>query len=176
MDHTGTVLVFQNTTLFNKYLVATPDFSKVLVWSDFSTTRIYDTATLSELHSEPPGNIPIPGVTQKIAISQDSTLAIIETSSYNPIKVLNLTDYTVAYSVPITGTIFSAHFLDSSNTMIVVFELSSTYIVNLTSGAQYPIPLINATDYTTDMSNSIFTCHNNVIEQLQVTFGSPVSQ
>ena len=123
MDHTGTVLVFQNTTLFNKYLVATPDFSKVLVWSDFSTTRIYDTATLSELHSEPPGNTPlVPGVTQKIAISQDSTLAIIETSSYNPIKVLNLTDYTVAYSVPITGTIFSVHFLDSSNTMIVVFE------------------------------------------------------
>ena len=122
MDHTGTVLVFQNTTLFNKDLVATPDFSKVLVWSDWSTVRIYDTATLSELHSEPPGITPLTlGVTQKIAISQDSTLAIIETSSYNPIKVLNLTDYTVAYSVPITGTIFSAHFLDSSNTMIVVF-------------------------------------------------------
>ena len=47
VDHSGGTILNKNTTLFNRYLVATPDFAKVLVWSDWSTVRIYDTLTLT---------------------------------------------------------------------------------------------------------------------------------
>lgn len=110
-------------------------------------------------------------MTGQITFSQDSTLAIIETDNFNPIKVLNLTDYVVVHSVSINDTIHSAHFLDSSNTMMIVFGQSSTVIVNLTSNSFYFVPPIVATSYTTDrVNNSIFTCSNNVLEQLEVNF------
>ena len=47
VNHAGAVLLTVNTTIFNKNLAATPDFTKVLAWSDWSTTRIYDTATIT---------------------------------------------------------------------------------------------------------------------------------
>ena len=84
-------------------------------------------------------------VTGEITFSQDSNLAIIETDDRNPIQVLNLANYAVVYSVSINDTIHSAHFLDSANTMMIVFGQSSTVIVNLTSNILYTIPPIVAT-------------------------------
>lgn len=102
-------------------------------------------------------------------------MAIIETDDLYPIQVLNLTNYAVVYSVSINDTIHSAHFLDSANTMMIVFGQSSIVIVNLTSNTFYAIPPIVATSYTTDrVNNYIFTCSNNVVEQLEVTFGLEV--
>ena len=47
VDLSGTVLLNKNTTILNRPMVATPDFQKVLVWSDWSTVKIYDTLTLT---------------------------------------------------------------------------------------------------------------------------------
>jgi hypothetical protein len=50
--------------------------------------------------------------------------------------------------------------------VIVVFGSTNTIVVNLTSGAQYSIPSIeSAVDYTTDLSNNLFTCSGNTITQ-----------
>ena len=89
---------------------------------------------------------------------------IIETDQWNPIIVFNITDKSILHSVTISDTIFSAHFLDANNTLMIVFGLNATVIVNLTDSSQYPLPPIIASDFTTDrVGSNIFTCYNNVI-------------
>ena len=67
-------------------------------------------------------------------------------------------------------TIHSAHFINSSNELIVVFGQTNTTLINLTSNAIYGIPNIepNAVDYTTDTANNIFTCRGNTVKQTSV--------
>ena len=109
-------------------------------------------------------------MTGKITFSGDSSLAIIETDTVNSIVILNLTDFSIAHEIIVTDAVASAHFLNSSNDLVVIFGANTTIIVDLTTDIQYPLPFLQATDYTTDRDSNIFSCYDNVIQQLQVSF------
>ena len=84
-------------------------------------------------------------ITTKLGVSQDSTLGIIETNALNPIKVVNITNNQTVYTIWIYDDIASAHFLDSANTLIILFGQSQTHIVNMTSDTKYSFAPIAAT-------------------------------
>ena len=69
--------------------------------------------------------------TNKISISRDSSLAIIETDHYNPIYVVDLTTYEIRYSVSSNQVIHEVNFLDTDKTVLVVFGSSSLVFVDL---------------------------------------------
>ena len=117
-----------------------------------------------------PANTPgVTGSTQMITFSQDSAFAIIETDTYNPIVIMNLTNFQVEYSISINQVINKVHFINGSNTHIIVFGVNSTILVDLTNGNQYALPLIPAVDSDVDYNNSIFTCHGNTMRQINIS-------
>lgn len=65
-----------------------------------------------------------------LAFSDDSELVLIETGNINPLRVFNLTDYTVKLNIPETG-IYSLSFLDNSNRFVLLRTISSTQIYDL---------------------------------------------
>ena len=97
-------------------------------------------------------------------------MAIIETDHYNPIQIINLTTFQVINTIPVNDVILEAYFLDSTNTIVVVFCLNSFVVANLTSNKQYILPPISATSYAGDLDGSLFTCHNDVLHQISLTF------
>lgn len=99
-----------------------------------------------------PPNSPNSSVTNTITFSFDSLLAIIETDHFNPVIVLNLTDsnFTIAYSIVINDVIIEAHFLDSSNTVLILFCLNSVTYVDLITNEQFITAKIIATVYDAD--------------------------
>ena len=97
-----------------------------------------------EIPVTPPGT---PDVTKKISFSQDSNFAIIETDMINPVIVKHLANIggPLEHSITIADNITSAHFLDASNTLLIIFGQAQTHIVNLTSNAIYSFSPIVAT-------------------------------
>jgi hypothetical protein len=151
-------------------MIDTPDRQKLLFWSALSSVKIYNAAVTPPalLSTYTPSTVPASNSTKKITFSQDSTLAIIETDSYNPVVVLRLADCQVIHTISINDVIDSAHFVDGSNTLMMVFGQSATVVVDLITGSQYAIPVIPGVDRTSDWS-SIFTCYNNVVQQLTIS-------
>ena len=114
-----------------------PNYQKIIAWTEQSIVQLVEATTLSLLNSYTPINIP-PGMTTKsVAFSMDSLMVILETDTFNPIVVLNTSDLSEVYSIPVSQSIFSAHFVNSSNELVIVFGQNTTFIVNLTTGTQY---------------------------------------
>ena len=87
--------------------------------------------------------------------------------------VLRTGNFVEMHSVEINDTITEAHFLNSSNTFLIVFAASSTIIVDLTTNTQYPIFAITPTSLNVDNQNNLFTCNNNIIKQNQILLRFP---
>jgi len=96
-------------------------------------------------------------------------LAILEYDKYATLRILNLTALTLLKTMNINDTIFEAHFLDSSNTLMLAICQNSLLVVNLTSNVQYSLPPLNATVYDYDMANNIFACVGNTLTQYSIT-------
>ena len=73
---------------------------------------ILDNYNLNNLTQWSPPVTPPANSTNKITISGDSSLAIIETDNHNPLYIMNLTTYQIAYTIPIDLTIQYAQFLN----------------------------------------------------------------
>ncbi len=73
--------------------------------------------------------------TNFISFSSDSSLAIIETDSWNPIRILNLTDFTVVDNLTIQDQVMSVNFMDVDNQYILINCNSSDYILDRTTDA-----------------------------------------
>ena len=58
--------------------------------------------------------------------------------------------------------------MNGSNTHIIIFGVANTVLVDLVNGNYFSLPLIPAIDSAVD-NNSIFTCYNNVIRQMDVS-------
>ena len=114
-----------------------PNYLRIIAWTEQSIVQLVEATTLSLLDSYTPINIP-PGMsTKSVAFSLDSSMVILETDTFNPIVVLNTTDLSEVHSIPVSQSIFSAHFINSSNELVIVFGQNTTFVVNLTSGTQY---------------------------------------
>ena len=114
---------------------------------------------------------PVAGdITAKITFSSDSSLAIIETDSINPIHIMELSTFQIIKTVQIIDTISEAHFLDASNEVIVVFGSAATYVADIIEGRKYSIPPFSATYLAADQDNNIFTCINSSLIQQRMTF------
>ena len=92
-------------------------------------------------------------------------MVILETDTFNPIVVLNTTDLSEVHSIPVSQSIFSAHFVNSSNELVIVFGQNTTFVVNLTSGTQYEIQHFYGAAHAADIDNNLFVCSNNIITQ-----------
>lgn len=151
-------------------LTLPPDYSICLIWDEYSNIQVLNASTWTEIQTINPTNTPgVTGSTQMITFSQDSAFAIIETDTYNPIVIMNLTNFQVEYSISINQVINKVHFINESNTHIIVFGVNSTILVDLTNGNQYALPLIPAVDSDVDYNNNIFTCHANIIRQINIS-------
>ena len=127
-------------------------------------------STWTSIQTINPANTPgVTGSTQMITFSQDSAFAIVETDTYNPIVIVNLTNFQVEYSISISQVINKVHFINGSNTHIIVLGVNSTVLVDLTNGNQYTLPLIPAVDTDVDYNNNIFTCYGNTMRQINIS-------
>jgi hypothetical protein len=114
---------------------------------------------------------PSSGSTSKITFSADSSLALIETDQANPLVVLHMSNYSELTSFSITHTITEAHFLDASNSIVVVLCPDATIFVDLSNNnTQYAITAILETTYATDQQNYLFSCTSNVVKQTYLNF------
>lgn len=145
-----------------------PDYQKIIAWTQLSTIQLIEATTLSLLNSHSPTN-PSAGSTKTVTFSMDSSLVILETDTFNPIQILRTTDLSLVYEVPVSYIVFEAHFVNSSNEFIIVFAQTTTFVVNLTSGNQYPIQYFDGVDFATDFDNNLFVCQNNVITQTSLS-------
>ena len=108
-----------------------PDFTKVIIWNEQShvvLVRISDLLNLTQWIF-PSISSPI-NATNKIAISRDSSLAIIETDHYNPIFVVDLNNFEVKYSVSSNQVIHEVNFLDTEKTVLVIFGSNSLVLAS----------------------------------------------
>lgn len=151
------------------HMAFSPDFNFLFIWNYYSTFKVLDANSLTPLLTITPNNTPTLNSTQKVTFSSDSSLAILETDSHNPIAIYNLTSLTEEWTITIPDIIHSAHFLNDSNQFIIVFGTNSTTLVDILTGTHYPISHIPTTDSTVDYSNQVFTCHNNLLQQLLIT-------
>jgi hypothetical protein len=88
-----------------------------------------------------------------VSFSADSALAIIETDSLNPLRVVNLTSgsFEIICSINISETVQYAHFLNASNNLVVVFRQSATVLLDLTTLSSYPLaPAVTAQAFAFD--------------------------
>lgn len=146
---------YQKTTI-------TPDFSQAVAWTTYSSLVFYSLPDLVLLGSYVPAVTPASGATGKITFSSDSSLALLETDSANELLILSMSNYSVVNSVSVLDTIIEAHFLDSTNTLVIIFCPSATIYVNLSNGnKQYSTSPIVAVDYASDQNSSIFICESN---------------
>lgn len=84
----------------------TPDFTKALLWSEFSQVSIVRISDLVNLTLWSPPVTPAPNCTNRVTISKDSTFAIIETDNFNPVYVMNLNSFAVVKAISINQVIF----------------------------------------------------------------------
>ena len=84
----------------NTKMVVSPDDKKILLWTDLSTVQLFDT-TLNLLGSHVPPSLPPKFTTRIITFSQDSSLALLETDTHNPIAVLNTADMSLVHSITV---------------------------------------------------------------------------
>lgn len=62
-----------------------------------------------------------------------------------------------------------AHFVDNTNTLLIVFCPDATIYVDLSNGnKQYSTYPIAGVDYASDQANSIFTCEANQLTQVEI--------
>ena len=114
--------------------------------------------------------VPTPGwVTEKITFSQDSSLALLETDTYNPLILINLNTFSSSNVSSIPSAISGAFFLNSSHSLVVVFTVAEFFLVDLANGVEYQLPFISATSTAADQDNNLFICHNNVVYQIRVS-------
>ena len=78
----------------NNNAVMTPDGSKIIAWNSNSQVFVYDTsgAGLPHMLTINHAFTPTPSLTTNIAVSADSSLAIIETDVVLPLLVVSLSD------------------------------------------------------------------------------------
>ena len=150
LDYSGNIINNYNIAYDTTYFAPTPDFKMCLTLNSLSTSRIIqiDPPPIVQVHMEIPVVTPgIPDVTKKISFSQDSNFAIIETNGINPVIIKHLPNIggPLESSIGIADNIASAHFLDASNTLLIVFGQAQTHIVNLTSNVIYSFSPIVAT-------------------------------
>ena len=107
--------------------------------------------------------------TENIAISADSSLAIIETNFLNNITILNMDTNTTEASFYFPEGVYSANFLNSSNNFVIVFGYWTTVIYDISLGIEYQIGFIPGTISVTDRLNNAFTCVDNTITQYNIT-------
>lgn len=100
-------------------MAVSPDFLIGIVWTAQSSFAIYNLTNLALINTYNPTVAPTSSVTGKVTFSQDSTLAILETDSFNPIIILNITGSAniVTNSITINDIIYEVDFYDSSNTI-----------------------------------------------------------
>ena len=154
---------------YNRHSIA-PDFSLGLFWTSATIVNIVRMSNLTIVHSWTPPN-PVAGdITAKITFSSDSSLAIIKTDSINPIQIMELSTFQIVKTVQIADTISEAHFLDSSNEVVVVFGSTATYVADLLERRQYELPFFPTTSLAADQDNNIFTCINSSLTQKRITF------
>ena len=161
---------WKNVNNFNK-MALSPDGQIILVWDDESTVKLLNPA-LNILHTHTPTSTPNTSCTKTISFSQDSSLAIVETDLFNPIVILNTVDLSIVHSIMALEAVDSVHFVNSSNDFIIVFQATSTFFVDLNTSKFYPLPYIPATSYTTDIGNNIFTCQNNILTQISISYST----
>ena len=153
-------------------MVMSPDGQKILVWDDLSTVRLLSPA-LSILQTHTPTITPaVLDCTKTISFSQDSSLAIVETDTFNPIQILSTADLSIVHSITPLEAVDSVHFVNSSNDFIIIFQATSTFFVDLNTSSQYQLPYMAATSYTTDIGNNIFTCSNNTMTQVGISYST----
>lgn len=167
---------FLGTSFPNTFrrMTSNPNFNKIIVWSEWSEVTALRTSDLNNVsHWVPPATPLLANCTQKIIFSSDSSLMIVETDQYNPLVVLNTSNFQEVYSVVINDSIKEAHFLNSSNNFLIVSAQSSVIIVDLATSVQYPIPATASDCMDADNQNNFFTCSNNIIKQNHVMLQLP---
>jgi hypothetical protein len=123
-----------------------------VVWSNCRKLKIYQVPTLALLHTWTPPNTSGSDILS-VSFSADSALAIIETDSLNPLRVVNLTSgsFEIICSINISETVQYAHFLNASNNLVVVFRQSATVLLDLTTLSSYPLaPAVTAQAFAFD--------------------------
>ena len=82
----------------------TPDFTKALIWNEYSQVIVVRISDLSNITQWiPPGSTSV-NATDKITISLDSSLAIIELDHFNSIYILDLNNFYIKHSYRIMNT------------------------------------------------------------------------
>ena len=73
----------------------TPDYSMAFIWDYYTNIEVINMTTWQFIQTITlPSTPTIQDSTQMITFSQDSSLAIIESDTYNPIIITNLTTFT----------------------------------------------------------------------------------
>jgi len=165
------IYVMQGNTIIHDYpisvaftrMAVSPDFQRAVVWQERTQFMIVNllTGTNSTVFAVPV--IPAINSTKKITFSQDSTLAIVESDSYNPIIVIDIVNEALSSLIVITDTIYEAHFINSSNDYVVVLGQANMVLVDIPNDMKYPLPTMQDTAYGSNYENTIYTCTANII-------------
>lgn len=114
-------------------IAVTPDRQTALIWDSYTKVYVYSLEwNLPQIHIFNDSLSATQYSTETISFSSDSSFAIIETDNTNPIKVLNLHDFTVRNSIPGSVDIRSTAFLDHQNRFILIETLAGNQIYDST--------------------------------------------
>jgi hypothetical protein len=110
-------------------------------------------------------------LTETVTFSQDSSLAVFEADGLNPVTIFDLATGNSIASFNIDDTIYQVHFLNSSNSYLLVLGETYSYLADLSSDNQiYKFNHISGEVYASDRSNNLFSCSDHKIKQRSITF------
>jgi hypothetical protein len=152
-DNSTSIITLPTT---NASIAISPDRRLALVWTQYSKVYFFDiTHNFSLLSTYNGSAVNVPGTTQCIKFSSDSAFAILETGNLNPVRVINLTDFTIAFSVNISKVIISVDFLDVKNRFIFINCPSIAYVYDTVTSTLLAFNAsLNATSVLVDQNSS----------------------
>jgi hypothetical protein len=120
----------------NCQIAVSPNKQNALIWDKRSNLYIYSLPSLALVYTYTlSANSPATR-TDMISFSSDSRMAILESDNLNPVRVINLTDFSTIANITVHGTIQSSTFLDPLNRFILIVASSGNIIYDLKTSTQ----------------------------------------
>lgn len=140
----------------NASIAVSPNSLIAIIWTQYTSIYFLDIANNFTLLSTYNGSvINQAGTTQFIKFSSDSSLAILETDNLNPVRVINLTDFSVSMSFSLMRKIISVDFIDVENRFLLVNCAAFAYVFDtMTTTLLTFNATLNATSIWVDQNSS----------------------
>lgn len=141
-----------------------PDKTILIAWDSTGRIFFYNSTIFTLLFTYIPTNPPNSQITDNIHFNSDGTLIAIESDTYNPLIIFDLTNFSIKQTINIGEEILDVVFLDGTNSFLHVLGSVQNYVIDLSLSTNIPEnETISSSIRVSDGNNKLYTCCNNQI-------------